>query len=248
MPTVSVLGLPIADSTQEEMVDRLVDLAVSRRRPATAFAVHIGGLLSAGDEEFSVAMNAADLVYADGASAVLMARLAGAEHIERTPTTDLGWDLLRGIIGTIGRPARVAAIGGADGLSARALSALEDRGLVREGKAFHGYHSDWSQVLSELREHRPDVILVGLGAPLEMLWVRRHLGQLPDALILTCGGWFSFIVGDEPRAPRLLRRVGLEWLFRWYKQPTRLSVRYLRGLGLLPLMAARTAIGRIHSD
>ena len=50
-----------------------------------------------------------------------------------------------------------------------------------------------------------------MGAPREMRWVRQHLGELPDALIITCGGWFGFLTGREGRAPRMLRRPGLEW-------------------------------------
>lgn len=241
-----MLGLPIADLTRAEVVDRLVAWAVSPKGPVTAFAVHIGGLSIARDEGFREAMEAADIAYADGVSAVLLARIAGAERIERSPTTDIGWELLRRFLEQTGRPARVVAIGGVDGLSAAALRVFEEQGLAQGGIAFHGYHRDWDSVLCEVEDHSPDVILVGLGAPLEMVWVQRNLAKLPAALVLTCGGWFGFVVGDEPRAPETLRRLGLEWLFRWRNQPRRLAGRYLRGLGYLPLLMAKVLIDRIR--
>jgi len=244
LPKVTVLGLPVVDATRDELVGHLARSAMNTERPTTAFALHIGGVMASRSDLFLAAMKDADVVYGDGVSAVVLSRIAGATRLERTPTTDIGWDLLRELRREAGRPARVAAVGGPDGLSARAIAELRRQGLAGDGLATHGYHRDWRPVLTALWEQRPEVILVGMGAPLEMLWVRENLDRLPPALVLTCGGWFGFIVADEIRAPTALQQVGLEWAYRWSRDPLRLTGRYLRGLFAFPLLAARVVAER----
>ena len=64
-----------------------------------------------------------------------------------------------------------------------------------------------------------------------MVWSQQHRDELPPGLVLTCGGWFGHLVGDEKRAPRLLRRSGLEWIARVAQAPPRLGPRYAQGAG-----------------
>ena len=233
--TVLVAGLPIADLTEDGLIATLVDIARDpggQARPA--FALHIGGLLELDDREYVGAMTASHINYADGMSAVLLARLAGARRIERSVTTDVGWGLLRAFGSTTGRSCRFALVGGEPGLSARAAEALSAATAATAVYSTHGFHQEWEGVLRELRSARPDVIFIGLGAPGEMKWVHRRRMELPPALIVTCGGWFGYIVGRERRAPSHLQRYGLEWTYRLWQQPRRLMGRYVRGGLLFP--------------
>jgi N-acetylglucosaminyldiphosphoundecaprenol N-acetyl-beta-D-mannosaminyltransferase len=79
-----------------------------------------------------------------------------------------------------------------------------------------------------------------MGAPREMLWVRNWYHHLPHLLLLTCGGWFGFLAGDERRAGALLRRSGLEWIARVAQSPRRLGPRYARGAVSTGVVAAQT--------
>lgn len=222
----------VDDLTNGALVDDIVSTwaGSGRSRPVTAFALHVGGLNSRRDASFVASMNDADFVYADGGSTVWLARLAGARDVERAPTTDMGWALLREVGQRLGRPARLALVGGSPGLASRAADVLSAGGAGEAVLCEHGYHDDWAPVLERIRTAAPDVCVVGLGAPREMLWVQRWLGELPPSIVLTSGGWFGHIVGDERRAPRLLRRSGLEWIARLAQAPRRLGPRYALGL------------------
>jgi UDP-N-acetyl-D-mannosaminuronic acid transferase (WecB/TagA/CpsF family) len=81
-----------------------------------------------------------------------------------------------------------------------------------------------------------------------MIWSQRHRDELPPGLVLTCGGWFGHIVGDEKRAPRVLRRSGLEWIARVAQAPTRLAPRYARGAGATAILALSTLQRRSPSS
>lgn len=234
---VRVGPFPVRDAGSAEIVRSIADLSGT---PAarTAYALHVGGLNARGDRHFVTAMRAGDLVYADGGSVVALARLAGARHIERAPTTDIGWEIIREIASRRGRAARAALIGGPPGLAERAAETiLAEVPDAAEIVAIHdGYQQAWSEPLAEVRSAAPDVVFVGLGAPREMIWCYEHRLSLPaGAVIVTVGGWFGHVTGDESRAPRLLRRSGLEWIARLAQAPRRLAGRY--ALGLLSTLA-----------
>ncbi len=77
---------------------------------------------------------------------------------------------------------------------------------------------------------RPDVLLVGLGNPLQEEWILRHRGELEVPIILAVGALFDFASGNVPRAPRALRRLRLEWAYRLFHEPRRLIYRYSIGI------------------
>lgn len=227
---VTVGPFRVLDATQQDVVSRIVSLGTEGTgRAVLVYALHVGGLNARQDERFVDAMARADLVYADGGSVIWLARLAGARNIERSPTTDVGWEILRGLAGSLLRPVRVALIGGVEGLAERAGRVLSRGAPIDVVFTEHGYRRDWADSLAELRRRAPDVTLVGMGAPKEMVWCQENLASLPDGLVLTCGGWFGYLAGDERRAPRLLRRSGVEWVARLAQSPGRLAPRYVRG-------------------
>jgi N-acetylglucosaminyldiphosphoundecaprenol N-acetyl-beta-D-mannosaminyltransferase len=230
----------VSDLSYIEVVGAAAKLAAGDRcSPARAYALHVGGLNHRQNAEFVEEMRAAELVYADGGSIVLLAKLAGARRVQRTPTTDIGWDVLRAVGQRLGRPARLALIGGPPGLANRAGAALEDGAAGTVVFECNGFQEDWEPVLDRLVAAYADVCLVGMGAPREMLWVRTWYHRLPHTLVLTCGGWFGFLAGVERRAGALLRRPGVEWIARVAQSPRRLAPRYARGAVSTGMVAAQ---------
>jgi N-acetylglucosaminyldiphosphoundecaprenol N-acetyl-beta-D-mannosaminyltransferase len=228
---IEVGPFSVPDVTAVEWVDCVVtEAAAARRRPMHVYALHVGGLNARNDRRFVEAMRSADLVGPDGGSVVWLARLAGATFVERVPTTDVGWDILRGLAHSLGRDPRVALLGGPPGLAERAGAVVAAGAPVEVVHTDHGFHEDWAGPLRALGAAAPDVTLVGLGAPREMIWCQDNRDRLTGRLVLTCGGWFGHLTGDEQRAPRLLRRSGIEWVARVAQSPRRLAPRYARGL------------------
>ena len=67
-----------------------------------------------------------------------------------------------------------------------------------------------------------DLLFVAFGAPAQDLWIARNRERLPTVrLALGVGGVFDYLTGRVPLAPPLMRRLGLEWLYRLYRQPWR---------------------------
>ncbi|HXS15249.1 MAG TPA: WecB/TagA/CpsF family glycosyltransferase [Candidatus Saccharimonadales bacterium] len=68
-----------------------------------------------------------------------------------------------------------------------------------------------------------DILFVALGFPKQELWMAQHLNKIPVRIMVGVGGAFDYISGKVPRAPKVIRSLGMEWLFRLFVQPWRLK-------------------------
>ena len=105
----------------------------------------------------------------------------------------------------------------------------------------HGYfdRSENEAVVEEINAAAPDILLVGLGMPLQERWLMENRQRLDVGVALTGGAVFDYVSGRVRRGPRLLTRGGLEWLARLLAEPRRLWRRYLVGNPLFLLRVLR---------
>lgn len=94
-------------------------------------------------------------------------------------------------------------------------------------RSHHGYDafSPETTVYKEIEEFAPHVLLVGMGMPLQELWILNSLGRIKTNLILPCGAIMDYYLGAQKPAPRWLGQIGLEWLYRLSHDPRRLFFR-----------------------
>lgn len=96
------------------------------------------------------------------------------------------------------------------------------------------------RLLAAIRKIKPTVLFAGLGAPLQEKWLAANLSRFKTVrLAMGVGGAFDLLSGSRPRAPRWLRRLGLEWGWRLIQQPQRL-MRILRAVVVFPISALAT--------
>jgi N-acetylglucosaminyldiphosphoundecaprenol N-acetyl-beta-D-mannosaminyltransferase len=187
---------------------------------------------------FARAYADADFVLADGAPLVLLSRLFGRAIPERVAGSDLVPKLFDR--GQPERPIRTFLLGALPEVSERAARMAEERwpGVKVVGRdspplGFERNPAENDRILAGVAAARPDVLIVGLGAPKQELWVHRHRGAIRAKVVLCVGATIDFIAGEKRRAPIWMRRSGLEWVHRVATEPKRLSGRYLRdGLAL----------------
>lgn len=98
---------------------------------------------------------------------------------------------------------------------------------------------DLNAVLEQIRESKPHLVWVALGAPKQELWALRHSASLESCLLVPVGAAFDFIAGAKPRAPQWMQKKGLEWLHRLGTEPRRLGWRYLSTNSVFLLRALR---------
>jgi N-acetylglucosaminyldiphosphoundecaprenol N-acetyl-beta-D-mannosaminyltransferase len=96
-----------------------------------------------------------------------------------------------------------------------------------------------AKILNLIEAAAPDVLVVGLGAPKQELWVHSHRQQIAAPVALCVGATIDFLAGEKRRAPRWMQRTGLEWLHRCASEPRRLAKRYARDAVIFPKLVWR---------
>ena len=189
-------------------------------------------------------IRAADLVLPDGIGIVWALRLRGAAVPERVT----GVDLLNAFAAlAAGRGYRVFLLGGAPGVAEAAGKTLAARhtGLVIAG-TYDGSPADAAapSILRRINASGADAVFVAFGVPEQERWIASHRHHLGALVAIGVGGAFDFLAGQVPRAPRWMRRLGLEWLYRLARQPWRWRrMRALPRFALATLRETRYATG-----
>lgn len=103
-------------------------------------------------------------------------------------------------------------------------------------------------ILTDIAQKQPTVLLVAYGSPRQTVWIHRYRDRFPSVRIaLGVGGAFAILGEKLPRAPRLLRRLNLEWLWRLYLEPGRLP-RIWRATVRFPLLIAHQKRSSHHAS
>lgn len=173
--------------------------------------------------EFCEVINAADMRTPDGIGLVYAAKILGTPLKERVAGFDLVMKLLEELP-KLGKS--VYFFGGAPGVADEAKAKLEVMfpGINVCGTA-NGYFDAEreTEIIEEINQKKPDLLLVCLGSPKQEIWINSHKNELSCHLAMGVGGTLDVIAGKVQRAPKIFIKFGLEWLYRLIKQPTRIG-------------------------
>lgn len=107
----------------------------------------------------------------------------------------------------------------------RALVAAKFPGLRIQ--LHHGYSADTSELESAINAWRPDVLLVGMGMPLQERWLLENLDRLDVGFAAQAGATLDYYTGAQARPPQWMSDMGFAWAYRLAHDPARLWRRYL---------------------
>lgn len=226
--TVTILGIPVSILDMDSLLLRLQEL-LAAPGCATAYGVNAHSLnLACQQADFQKALIGGDLIYADGASLLLAARVLGECLPEKLTTTDI-WPPLCQL--AVDRGTRFFLLGGEPGLAERARDkALEEYPGLQIVGTHDGYFDLGDEApIDRINAATPDVLWVGMGEPRQALWTEVWKEHLQVKLILTCGGMFKIISGELDRLNPQWRQRGCEWIYRLWQEPNSWR-RYLLGL------------------
>jgi N-acetylglucosaminyldiphosphoundecaprenol N-acetyl-beta-D-mannosaminyltransferase len=215
--------------TMAEALDEINDL-VEAGRGGTVFTPNVDHVVNAEhDPRLCAAYERADLAVADGQPLVWASRLLRPPLPERVAGSDLFQPLMQL---AARRSWRVYLLGGGpQAVAAAAARLVKDPGIevcgIDDARIGLDPGSVDAQVAERIRAARPHLVMVGLGAPKQEYFIDRMGAQLSPAVFIGVGATIDFAAGLLRRAPRWMRRSGLEWLFRLGQDPRRLARRYL---------------------
>lgn len=175
-------------------------------------------------------LNKASIVFCDGDGVRIGAKLLGYDIVEKITynrwiwdlaefcaTNRLSWYLLGGRESTIES-------------ATRKLASLYPQLVIKGWR--NGYFSsseDVREVINSINLATPDVLILGMGMPLQEKWLSENFADLKVGVALTGGAVFDYISGAAKMTPDIFYRLKLEWLYRLLMEPKRLFSRYVIG-------------------
>lgn len=237
--TIPLFGLSICNTTLPEASAALLkDAGEGTRRQVFFVNAHCVNV-AAQDRAYLDTLRAADLLYADGSGMRLAAKLAGLPLRDNVNGTDLFPLLCRDAAAAgVG----IALLGARPGVAERCAENMRTRfpGL-KVVWSHHGYlkDADVPGLIASLNNSGAGMLFAAMGVPTQELWIARHADALRPPVLLGVGALFDFYSGEVSRAPVLIRKLGLEWVYRFMLEPRRMFARYILGNPVFVLRALR---------
>ena len=249
---ISLFGMKIDAVDMDAAVQRVTQWCTQPRGEKCKYVVTPNvdhAVMFQTDEGLRQSYEGASMVLADGAPVVLASRLLRKALPERVA----GSDLVPALFDSVAKseeadsaPLRVFLLGAGPGVAERAAAVIHQRwsgvqvvGTLSPPMGFHNDEAENQKILDAVADSKPDVVMIGLGAPKQELWIGRHAHQLQAKAALCIGATIDFLAGEKSRAPRILQKLGLEWVHRMATEPSRLAKRYARDAWIFPRLVWR---------
>ncbi len=227
----NILGVKIDNLDENEILEKIEGFLNSSKQsylttPNPEFLVQ-----AQEDKEFNKILNQADISIPDGIGLILASLFLGQPIKKRIAGVDL-MELICQKAANQGYS--VFLLGGKKGIAEKASFKLKEK--------YPGLEIDFCQNESVLPKKEPVICFVALGAPKQERWIKNNLNKMPSVkLAMGVGGAFDFISDNIKRAPRGIRKIGLEWLWRLALEPWR-GKRIFRAVIVFPYLILKSKL------
>lgn len=224
------LGLPVDALTQSEALERVAKLARTSE-PSHVLFLNVDVMVKADrNSELKHAIEHSDLSLMDGMPPLKVARKWGIPLPEKVS----GSDFVPAVCAMAEREGlSIFILGGRDGVPEAAREnllaqypALNVAGAYSPKFGFEKDPIELTKINDMLIEAKPDILLTCLSCPKQEVFVEGNRGVYKVPISISCGATVDFLAGNVQRAPEWVSRVGMEWLYRFLKEPKRLFKRY----------------------
>lgn len=221
--TIPVINQEINNLDYAEVVER-IDAAIQHKDRLSIATVNPEFIVRATrDEKFAQTLRDFLLRVADGTGIVLLSRIFGKGKFKTKVT---GADLVPRIIKlALHKQYKVMFFGSTEEVARAVEAKLKKQHPALLFKCFAGGAINPDQVsdevLTTIGSYKPDVLVVGLGAPKQEYFIANYQKKLAVPVAIGAGGTIDFLAGAARRAPTLMRSLGLEWLWRLFTEPHR---------------------------
>lgn len=235
MNTVKLLGVKITSEKKDKVLEYLLNRLKTSREKTFIVTPNPEMLVYASEHlDYKNKLNSSTIALPDGIGIFFAGSVMGKPLKERITGVDFIEDLCAA---SKNQPLSIGFLGGKEGVAKRTAECLQlsypwiDVIFAAEEWPSDGIlkikdlglkNKKEKEFKSSIINHKSiDILFVAFGVPKQEDWIFKNLEKLPVKAMMGVGGAFDFISGNVPRAPFVLRYVGLEWLFRLIVQPWR---------------------------
>jgi N-acetylglucosaminyldiphosphoundecaprenol N-acetyl-beta-D-mannosaminyltransferase len=244
MEFVRLLGIKISNLTEVELNDEIKKI-VELHGKGLVLNVNINCMnIAVRNDWLSLMLNNAYINFCDGDGVRLGARLQGHTIKEKITYNRWIWEFARfseenGLSWYL--------IGTRNETIARATDVISTRypqlRILGSRNGFFRDTADINMTIADINRKRPNILILGLGMPLQEKWLYKHWEGANCNVALTGGAVFDYVAGDARMTPNIFYRLKLEWFFRFLCNPRRLFTRYFVGN---PLFLLRVLLEKYH--
>ncbi len=226
-----VLGVSVTSSSEENILEYIVKKIESYAEDKEKLLIVTPNpeilVYANKHKEFRDILNQAQISLPDGVGVLWAGRVLGKPFQQRITGVDFMKSLCKEVIR---KPITVGFLGGRGGVAEVTSKCLQKAypglkvGFVGEEP---GGISNFKFQISNAQSRRfeetitCDILFVAFGFPKQEEWMAENLEKLDVKVMMGVGGAFDYISGKVPRAPKLIRAIGFEWLYRLLRQPWR---------------------------
>lgn len=231
MESIEIFGVKVHNTTLEEAT-KLVEYYFKSDKLNIIYTPNTEIVMVAKDDnKLKNLLNKGDLITADGIGLIYGSRIKKRPLQERVTGFDLSMNMLK--IANENNYS-IYLLGGKDGISkAAAENIKKNYPNVKIAGYHHGYfkgahtgdenQEDEINIVNEINSVNPDIIFVGLGFPRQEIWIDANRDKIKGRVIIGNGGVMDILSGNSKRAPEIYQKLGLEWLYRLIKEPSRIG-------------------------
>lgn len=227
---IDLFGIHCANITMNDAVELVITKAKDSSDTTPIFFVNPDCLnTSFRDEQYHHILQSASVVLPDGIGLTIAGKILHTPLKENVNGTDMLPFLS---VAASGNGLSLFLLGARPGIADKMKNQIRERFGVSVAGTHHGYfdHEAKSEsIIRAINNSGADIVLVALGAPLQEKWIWENRHRMTAGVVMGVGGLFDFYSGNTRRAPRWLRELGLEWLYRIVQEPGRMWRRYLIG-------------------
>lgn len=224
MKYTRLFGLNFVNTTFDQFVNKLVEEHINKQVKATIVTANPEIVVhSFENQKYREYLMMADYVTPDGVGIVKSSKILKTVGLERITGIDLVVKLLEV---SDKRKLKIYLLGARNDVLKKAISNIKAR---YKNLNICGYHNGYFNneeciiITNEIREKKPDIVFVALGAPKQEEWIMKNTDKINKGLFLGVGGSFDVLSGYAKRAPRFLIQHNLEWLYRIFTRPNKLK-------------------------
>lgn len=227
---LNLFNLDFLNITMEKAVD-LIDTTVTSKEKRKFFFVNPDCMnkLYVDKNYYNILQNG-DYIFPDGIGISIACNMLGTPLLENVN----GTDMLPFICELSQKKGHgIFLFGSKPGITEKMKKKLEEKytniNIVGTRNGFFDWEKDTPQIIDEINKSKADILLVAFGVPLQEKWITENSEALNPHVQMGVGGLFDFYSGTMNRAPKWMREVGMEWLYRLKKEPKRMWRRYIIG-------------------
>lgn len=241
MNTINILGVKIDVISKQDLLQEISD-RIQKNEKTLLYTVNNEFVVEANkNPKYKEVLNNSTISVADSTGIVWAAKKLFKVRLTRLPGADLFSDLIKL---AASKNMNIFLLGGDLGVGRASKAKIESEeptiGEVDflDGEQISLNEHENEDIIYQINSIKPQMVFVALGSPKQELWIDKFASKIDANLFIGIGGTLDFYSGEIKRAPRWMRKWGLEWLYRLLKQPSRFG-RIYRALVVFPYLVSR---------